>query len=44
MGNKFNEFMGEQKKISRFFIVITFLAGMFCGATLTVLFLWSALF
>lgn len=37
-----SEFMSEKKSIDRFYISVVFLTGMFCGAILAVLLMWSA--
>lgn len=38
----FGDFMAMEKPVSRWLVSIIFLIGMFCGAALAVLFMWSA--
>lgn len=41
--NNFNEFMKEEKSISRWFVTMVFVAGAFAGALLAVAFSLTAL-
>ena len=39
---EFKELMNEKKPVDRWIISKIFITGMFCGAVLTVLFMWIA--